>query len=119
MWFVDQTTMFNLLTLFIGHHLNQQLFIAKSIMDIEFSKMFVPNGLHPECIFKQIVQYQCRMENKEIICYPVVRYFRKCPDQPLVEVTPEYSNAGKPISSLIDPENISLSASNRKSFTFS
>lgn len=50
------------------------------------------------CEFVEVVQYQCELKKRLVVCQPFDRIFRKCHGRPAVEVTHivQFDNAGEP-----------------------
>ncbi|KAI8089069.1 uncharacterized protein BX664DRAFT_358666 [Halteromyces radiatus] len=48
-----------------------------------------------KCQLSELVQYQCEVGSTHIECNPFVRLFLRCPNKPMIEVTPEYNNSKK------------------------
>ncbi|ORX90876.1 hypothetical protein K493DRAFT_317687 [Basidiobolus meristosporus CBS 931.73] len=41
-----------------------------------------------DCVISEITQYHCQLSQKQIVCNPFVRLFKKCAGYPSVEITP-------------------------------
>ncbi|WFD30333.1 hypothetical protein MSPP1_001351 [Malassezia sp. CBS 17886] len=50
------------------------------------------------CALAELVQFHCQLQEHRILCQPVERVFRMCPQRPAVEVTNvvEYHQDGSP-----------------------
>ncbi|KAK9729366.1 hypothetical protein K7432_000331 [Basidiobolus ranarum] len=47
-----------------------------------------PDEDSSHCVISELTQYQCELSQKQIVCNPFVRMFKKCPGFSSIEITP-------------------------------
>ncbi|CAG8454032.1 9402_t:CDS:2 [Paraglomus occultum] len=59
------------------------------------------SAIGSKCKYFEIMQYQCDLTGKKIVCVPFARIFKRCVGRPTIEVTPIYDTNGDPATSAL------------------